>query len=144
MERYFTLRDSTNTLDKRFRVIHGGWNPIMFKKQTEKTTLDGNYDVAQGGIYHRHEYIVKIRDDEPDMNYGNVEDLRTFFSYNEPNPSPGNPSNRLHFADHFGNQWIVMMAGDFIPQTLSVVMEGEYSSYNIKVVFLFLQPDTSS
>lgn len=144
MERFFILKNSTNTLEKKFRVIHGGYSPITLKKATERTTIDGEWDISQGGLYNRHEYVLKIRDVEEDADYGDVSDMREFFSYNNPSPSPGNPSNQLHFTDHFGNEWIVMLSGDFMPMPLSVVMEGEYAQYNIKISLIFLEQATPS
>lgn len=144
INRYFTLTNSISTLSKRFRVVLGGYNPRYEKKGSVRTTLDGKYDIAQGGVYVQHEYIIKVRQQEEDSDYGTKDDLLTFFSYNQPNPPPGpsgpdTPSNRLTMVDHEGTQHTVVIHGETSPQPLTVVLEGTTAWYNMKILFLFLQ-----
>ena len=137
--RYFTLANSTNTLIKRFRVLQSGYNPVIEKKGSVKTTLDGKWDISQGGIYTRHEYIIKVRFEEDDINFGTKDELLIFFKYNQPNPPPGTPSNRLTLTDHFGASWLVATQGETSPIPLGCMIDGIFAWYNMKLMFIFLQ-----
>lgn len=133
--RYFILTNSTGSLSKKFRVIHGGYRPTKMKRQTVRQTLDGKLDISSGGIFDRHEYLIRVRETDPEPGFGTKDDLDTFFSYNNPN---GAPSNRIGFTDHFGNERIAVMDGDFTPVPVGVVMEGENAIYTMQAVFWLL------
>lgn len=139
MEKYFILENSTDTLSKRFIVLHQGYATILEKSQSVKKTLNGGLDVSVGGLYTRHEYLVRLREEEADTEYGTKADLETFYSYNKPNPAPGNPSNRILFTDHFGVQNYVYMAGEFSPMPLGILLEGVNSYFVVKIVLLFIE-----
>jgi hypothetical protein len=134
---YFVLTNSTETLSRRFMVVLTGYAPIKEKAGSVRKTLNSKYDISQGGIYERHEYVIRCKeaDNEP---WGTTHDLDTFFSYNNPNPPPGDPSNRLTMIDHYGNTRTVVMVGEQAPQPLSVMLEGPNSFFIIKAVFLLL------
>lgn len=134
---YFTLTNSTDTLSKQFMVLQSGYSPIKEKSMSVKKTLKGRWDVSQGAIYERHEYIIRVREEDEDP-WGTTHDLDTFFSYNNPNPPLGQPSSKLTMTDHFGAEHTVIMAGEFAPQTISAMVEGPNALFFIKVVFLFL------
>ena len=135
--KYFTLTNSNSTLTKKFRVLHSGYEPILEKSQGVKKTLTGGWDISSGGIRERHEYLVRCseQDAEEGSGYGSLVDLKTFFSYNNPN---GTPSNRLTLTDHFGNSWLVVMNGDFAPKIMGAAVEGPHSYYIVKASFLFI------
>ena len=136
-EKYFVLTNSNNTLSKRFRVLFEGYVPIIEKSQTIDKTLDGGLDVSMGGLYETHEYLVRVRYEETDSNYGTMDELKTFFSYNNPN---GTPSNVLILTTHFGVNYNVMMVGNFAEKLLGVMIDGIYSFYVIQCTFLFIGP----
>jgi len=136
-EKYFILTNSNNTLSKRFRVLFEGYVPIIEKSQTIDKTLDGGLDVSMGGLYETHEYLVRVRYEETDSNYGTMDELKTFFSYNNPN---GTPSNVLILTTHFGVNYNVMMVGNFAEKLLGVMIDGIYSFYVIQCTFLFIGP----
>jgi len=138
---YFTLAtdDPTGsppvpTLYKKFRVIEGGYKPFREKKQTDDTTLDGLPDIAQGGIYHTFQYIVKVRDEDPeeDDDFATYEDLAQFYEYNNPN---GSPSNILTMVDHKGNTHLVMFLGQLSEEPATVMLEGINAIYFTQVTF---------
>ena len=136
-EKYFILTNSNNTLSKRFRVLFEGYVPTIEKSQTIDKTLDGGLDVSMGGLYETHEYLVRVRYEETDSNYGTMDELKTFFSYNNPN---GIPSNVLTLTTHFGVNYNVMMVGNFAEKLLGVMIDGIYSFYVIQCTFLFIGP----
>ena len=133
--KYFVLTNSNTTLSKRFRVLFEGYNPTIEKSQTIDKTLDGGLDVSMGGLYETHEYLVRVRYEEIDNNYGTMEELKTFFSYNNPN---GTPSNVLTLTTHFGDDYDVMMVGNFAEKVLGIMVDGIYSFYVIQCTFLFI------
>jgi len=136
-EKYFVLTNSNTTLSKRFRVLFEGYVPTIEKSQTIDKTLDGGLDVSMGGLYETHEYLVRVRYEETDSNYGTMDELKTFFSYNNPN---GTPSNVLILTTHFGVNYNVMMVGNFAEKLLGVMIDGIYSFYVIQCTFLFIGP----
>jgi len=136
-EKYFILTNSNTTLSKRFRVLFEGYVPTIEKSQTIDKTLDGGLDVSMGGLYETHEYLVRVRYEETDSNYGTMDELKTFFSYNNPN---GTPSNVLILTTHFGVNYNVMMVGNFAEKLLGVMIDGIYSFYVIQCTFLFIGP----
>lgn len=138
--KYFTLTNSNMTLSRKFRVLHSSFDPIKEKSQTVRKTLNGQYDISVGGIFERHEYVIRVHATDPEAadGFGNKAELDTFFSYNNPNPVSG-PSDKLFFEDHFGVDWLVKVAGDFAPKLLGVSTTGVNAVYHVKVVFLMLQ-----
>ena len=136
-EKYFILTNSNITLSKKFRVLFEGYVPTVEKSQTIDKTLDGGLDVSMGGLYETHEYLVRVRYEETDSNYGTMDELKTFFSYNNPN---GTPSNVLILTTHFGVNYNVMMVGNFAEKLLGVMIDGIYSFYVIQCTFLFIGP----
>lgn len=138
--KYFTLTNSDMSLSRKFRVLHAGWDPIKEKSQTTKKTLNGEWDVSSGGTYARHEYVLRVHGTDPEAGdgYGSKAELDTFFSYDTPNPISG-PSNKLNLVDHLGNEYIVIMAGDFAPKVLGAAIEGLNAVFTVKCVFLILE-----
>ena len=136
---YFTLTNSNDSLEKRFKVIQSGYAPIAEKSQTIRKTLDGNLDVSVGAIYDRHEYVIKVTEAVADSDYGTLDDLETFYRYNNPN---GVPSNIVTLTDHYGGIHDVVMSGTFSPQPLGVLLEGNEAYYVVQCVFNFL-PEAS-
>jgi hypothetical protein len=144
--KYFVLTNSNDTLSKRFHVLFEGYNPTMEKSQTVDRTLDGGLDVSMGGLYEQHEYLVRVRhteeeDEYEESDWGTLEDLKTFFSYNNPN---GTPSNILVLTTHFGDDYDVLMVGSFAEKILGIEIEGIYSFYVIQCTFLFIGPTEES
>ena len=120
---------------KRFQVLQSGYKPILEKSQTVEKTLDGGVDIAIGGLYRRDEYLVRVREEETRENYGDIEDLRTFFMYNNPN---GTPSNVLTLLSHCELVYNVVMIGSFSEQYLGVMIEGQSAWALVQCVFQFL------
>ena len=121
VEKYFTLTNSNGSLSKKFQVVLSGHKITLDKSQTVDKTLDGGLDISLGGLYERYEYLVRVRHEEERSGYGTLADLKTFFSYNNPN---GTPSNVLTLTTHIGQEYYVFMVGSFSEQLLGVMVEG--------------------
>ena len=135
-QKYFTLQhDGPGSTPLKFGVIQGGYFPRTIKKSSEETTLNGEWDISVGGIYRRHEYVIRVRETEDRDGYGTKDDLATLFELNSPN---GIPSNILQFIDHYGQGFTVMMVGDHLPEPLSVILEGLVSYWNIRINLVIL------
>jgi hypothetical protein len=132
---YFSLTNSDNSLSKQFQVLLSGYKPNLEKSQTIDKTLDGNLDISMGGLYRRDEYLVRVRQNEPRNGYGDLEDLRTFFSLNNPN---GTPSNVITLVSHCELVYNVVMIGSFSEQLLGVMVEGQSAWSLVQCVFQFL------
>ena len=121
VDKYFTLTNSSVSLSKKFQVVLSGHKITLEKSQTIDKTLEGGLDVSMGGLYERYEYLVRVRHEEERAGYGTLADLKTFFSYNNPN---GSPSNVLTLVTHIGQEYSVFMVGSFSEQLLGVMVEG--------------------
>jgi hypothetical protein len=132
---YFTLMNSDGTLIRNFTVLQSGFSPAYEKSQTIEKTLDGNLDISLGGIYRRDEYVIKVREQEDREDFGTIDDLRTFFSYNDPN---GSPSNVITFITHREIAYNIIMTGNFQEQYLGFMLEGDQSWALVKCTFQFL------
>lgn len=136
--KYFTLADSTGSRVKRFRVLIEGYKPMLTKSETITRTLQGEIDVSRGALYEIHEYLIRVREAVEDSNDGTLDDLRYFYSLNNPNASP---SDILTLTDHFGNSHYVAFTKDFVPDPVSVVIEGIMASFIVKCTFEFFNED---
>jgi hypothetical protein len=132
---YFTLTTSDIGLSKHFQVLLSGYKPNLEKSQTVDKTVDGNLDISMGGLYRRNEYLVRVRQNETREGYGDLEDLRTFFSLNNPN---GTPSNVITLVTHTEQVYNVVMLGSFSEQLLGVMVEGVSAWSLVLCVFQFL------
>ena len=140
---YIILTDSSgSTLSKKFLVSAGGYRVTLRKAQSENETI-GGIDVAMGTIHEVHEYQIKVRAERwtftssgsyqevPD-DYGILDDLETFYAYNNPN---GVPSNVITMVDHFGNTKLILFVGDFPKSPVSTILESSQAVYFLPVRF---------
>lgn len=136
MAAYFTLTNSDSSLSKKFRAVAPTYKPIREKTNTINKTLDSGLDVSMGGIYRRHEYLVRVREQEYDDDYGTLADLITFYEYINPN---GSPSNVITMTTHLGEVWSVYMVGNFEEAAVGCMIEGTEAIYLIQCAFLFIE-----
>lgn len=129
---YFILTNHDNTLSKRFRVVYTGYKRVLKKNGTITDTIDGGTDISIGSIKERHSYIVRVRDDETEDNYGDKADLETFFRYNNP------ANSAITLTDHYGQTHSVVMWGEFGEQTMGIMIEGETAWFTVETLFIFL------
>lgn len=131
MANYITLENSNASLTKRFRVIFQGYKRVKSKPSDFDKTIGGKIDYAVGAALTRWEYIIKVRETEDVANYGDKDDLETFYDYNNPQ---GTPSNVITMTDHFGVNHNVLMLGNFAEQPLSVSITGTTAWYHVQCV----------
>ena len=131
--KYITLADSVPVLSKRFRVVQSGYKPAKNKKQQIYETIGGGLDVSNGSIYESHQYVLRLREEEEDTDYGTTHDLDYFYSLNDPQPTAGSPGDLLTLTDHYGNIKYGYMVGDFIPEPVTTIIEGIYAWFLIPI-----------
>lgn len=132
---YITLDNSNSSLTKRFRVIFNGYKRLKSKPKDFDKTIGGKIDYAVGTIFQQWEFTIKVRETEDEANYGDKDDLETFFGYNNPQ---GTPSNVITMTDHWGTDHDVLMIGDFDEQTLGVSLVGTTAWFHVICRFLEL------
>lgn len=142
INRYFTLMTSdasgsppSGTLIKRFKVVEGGYKPFLEKAITESRTVEGERDIAQGGIYKTYNFVIKVYETDPsgDQDWGTLEDIQQFYQYNNPN---GTPSDVLTMIDHYGNSLYVSFAGQLPLEPATVMLEGINAVYFIPITLI--------
>jgi hypothetical protein len=137
MAGYFTLETSDVQISKRFRVIYGGYAHVLEKAQTVDRTVEGIPDIQVGSIQEKYSFAVRVRETEEDYDYGTEEDLRDFFSLNNPLSTP---SNHITMIDHFGDEKTVVMLGDYSAQVQGIMIVGTEAWYIVNCSFLVI-PD---
>ena len=130
---YIVISDSVPVRSKRFRVVQGGYKPALTKRQSINETVGGGMDVSQGSIYENHQYVIRLREQEEDSNYGTKSDLEYFYRLNNPNPTSGSPGDLLTLTDHYGNTKYCYMVGDYIPDAVTTIIEGIYAWFMIPI-----------
>ena len=124
--------DAGVTLSKKFRVVAEGYDDgSLDKSQSIEKTIGGGIDASTGEIYKSWAAIIKVRETEIEANYGDLEDLETFYSYNNPG---GTPSDRITLVDHHGNNYVVLILGAFQKMYLGVKIEGEHAWLLVKMM----------
>jgi len=131
---YFILTNSNDSLIKKFRVVMPSYKRILEKSQSINKTIDGALDISQGAIYERHEYGIRVRESESEEGYGDIEDLETFYKYNNPN---GTPSDMMTLTDHFGVNHNAYFIGDYQNSLLGVMIEGGEAWSIVNAQFIF-------
>jgi hypothetical protein len=131
--KYFTLTDSNASHSKRFRVVADGFVDNLSKKQDIQTTVDGNLDISVGSIFRTWQFVIRVRETEEDGDYGDYDDLKRFYKYNNPN---GTPSNILTMVDHYGDTYNVVFTDTFQAKPFATTLEGTEAWYWINVTFL--------
>jgi len=139
--KYFSLTTSDDQITKRFKVIHTGYRRIVQKAETVNRTLSGMQDVSRGGIYTMFDFIIKIREQEDDEDYGSLADLEYFYLLNNPN---GTPSDKLTMIDHYGNSFFCIFTKDFMPEPMGIMLEGADAYFAVKASFEILNTPAGS
>ena len=129
---YIVLQNSDASLTKRFRVIFQGYKRIKSKPKDFDKTIGGKIDYAVGTVFQQWQFVIKVRETESEANFGDKDDLETFFDYNNPQ---GTPSNVITMTDHYGVNHNVLMLGDFSEQPLSVSIEGTTAWFHVVCIF---------
>ena len=132
MANHIILENSNASLIKKFRVIFQGYKRVKSKPKDFQKTIGGKIDYAVGTIFQRWEFMIKVRESEIESDYGDKDDLETFFDYNSPR---GTPSNIISMTDHYGVDHDVLMLGSFDEKTLGVNITGTTAWFHVACVF---------
>lgn len=133
---YIELKTSDGgvTLSKKFRVIAPNYDDgTLEKAESTDRTIGGGINHNVGAIYTNWNPVIRVRHTEPETGYGTLEDLRTFYSYNNPN---GTPSNVIHFFDHHQVEHEVYITGTFQKAMMGIAVEGNQAWFTVKLKFI--------
>lgn len=133
--KWITFENSNASLSKKFRVAggpEGDYNDgNLSKSQEMNKTIGGGIDASVGAVYRSWNPTIMIRHEEDVSGYGDLEDLETFYSYNDPG---GTITNIITFTDHHDSGSVdIIMMGDFAKQTLGVSIEGLNAWFYVKL-----------
>lgn len=133
---YIILAPSTGSPAYWFRVVQGGYKPQHERKQSVNETIDGGLDVSQGGNYMSVQYLFKVlQQDTSGSPFGTLDNLITFWEYNNPN---GSPSDKLTLTDHYGATHTVIFVGNLEEEALTTTIEGPYAWFFVPVTLKYL------
>jgi hypothetical protein len=114
-------------------VVQGGYKPTKDKKQNITETIQGGLDVAVGSMYEQHSYLIRLRQQEEDSNFGTKDDLDFFYSLMDPAPTSGSPGLLITLTDHYGATKHGYMDGQFTPEPVTTVLEGIYAWFMVPI-----------
>lgn len=132
---YIELKSSTNSINKKFYVVIGGFEPSLRKLGTIEDTLDGGIDYSVGALREAHNLIIRVKHTSDESGFGALADLRSLFELNNP---AGSPSNVITYVDHFGNSHNVYLVGSFDQSLLTTLIDGAQAVYLVKLVLYFI------
>lgn len=116
------LKNSDLSLQKKFRVVAQGYDDgVLEKAESLDRTIGGGIDHSVGAVYRQWNPTIKVRHTESETDYGDLDDLETF--YNLVNPG-GTATNVITFIDHHQATNTVYMVGTFRKQYLGTAIEG--------------------
>ena len=122
--KYISLEDSTASRNKKFVVVFPGYNPILDPHETIDTTLDGELDVQRGSVQEVINLTLRVAIEEDAEGFGDQDDLKYFYKLRNPK---GSPSDKLTYINHYGQEYIVLMTGQYNPNIQTVYLDGPYA-----------------
>lgn len=134
----------------KFKVVMGGWKPNHNKSSTVQKTIGGKLDVSVGPIFFGVSYAIWLKEalyQEEDQDLGVLSDLETYFKLNNPNPSTGNPSNKIYLVDHKECDGLpkvgtaMLMLGDHSPEPATTIIVGEEAWYTVQIQLSALEAE---
>ncbi len=122
---YIEFTNSDSSLDKRFRVFADGYQQGYQRKQQVRGTISGKTDITEGAVIRVWNLSLKIYETDPDAGsgYGDLDDIRTFIGYNDPDATPSNEITLTGFND--ANSWTVYIVGNPTIQNVAPQVHGE-------------------
>ena len=131
---YIILTNSDDSLSKYFRVIAQGYDDgSLAKTSSVNKTIGGGVDVSMGDVYTTWNPVIRVRHTEPESGYGTLDNLQTFYGYNDPG---GTPTNVITFTDNHGVEHDVYMVGDFKKQYIGAKIEGDQAWVFVKLTLV--------
>jgi hypothetical protein len=130
---FIVLANSNASIVKNFRVVHGSLRPVRAKRQSERETITGKIDMAEGAIRQTWAMTLRVHYQETDASYGTLSTLQTFYGYVNPN---GTPSNVLTFTDNLAQSYSVRLLGELVEENLTPYLDGTQAVYLIPISFV--------
>jgi hypothetical protein len=127
---YIELKDSSGS-GGYFAVVMGGYHPVEKREQSIDRTVGGTLDIAQGKNYKIHNMTVRCREAEDRAGYGDYAELRRLWRLNNPK---GGTTDRITYIDHYGTTHYAYFEGEFDPQAVTTLLEGENAIFFVPVV----------
>ena len=129
--KYIILANSNNSVSKRFSVVQMA--PVLERSDDIQRTLSGTLDKSAGVITALYQYVLRIRADETDAQYGSKSDLEYLFLLNNPQTVP---SDVIILTDHYGITHNCIFAGNLAPENVTTVLEGPNAIFLVKITLL--------
>lgn len=134
---WFKTSDDGATRSKKFRVLQQDYDDGTLEKAEDlKKTIGGGVDHSVGEVYKTWSMIIKVRDEETELDYGDKEDLEYFWGLNNP---MGVPSNDITFIDHHQVEYTVHTVGKLTKNLLGTQIQGECAWYLYKMQLIRVQ-----
>jgi len=133
---YIVIKNSSEGSGKKFKVIQGGYRSVLQKNSSSKATIGGIKDRVEGAVYEVFQFTIKtsyqLTAAETSANYGTKDDLKAYYLLNDPDASP---SNLLTLTDFLGTSYTGWLDGDFVPDPISTIIDGECAYFFINILF---------
>jgi hypothetical protein len=122
--KYITLKTADETtINKRFRIISGGYQEQLIKPGEVGRAITGALDVKSGKILEVYNFVARVRHTEEEgSSYGVRADLRALFMLND--PTDEDTPDLITMIDHFGQTVEGYMIGELGMEPLTTVMIG--------------------
>lgn len=127
---YITLINSDSSLSKRFKVLHAGYGPGLEKVGARRLTVTGQVDNQVGPVLRRWRYVLLVHESSPPADYGTLANLKTFFSYNDPNSAP---SNVITLVDFNEANYLVYLIGSLEEHPISYAISGTSARFEVEI-----------
>jgi hypothetical protein len=125
---YITLTNSNASHSKRFKVTQMA--PTLDRTDETARTISGTLDKSAGVILAMHQYIIRVKAESADSQYGSLSDLQYFFKLNNPN---GVPSDKIVLTDHYGDNHNCIFIGSLGPENVTTMLEGVNAIFFCKI-----------
>jgi hypothetical protein len=137
--RYITLKTADGiSMNKRFRVVEGGYQKQSIKSGVMKRTIGGKIDMHSGSVLDVLPLIIKVRHTEEESSYGTLSDLEYLFGLND--PTDPNTPDRLTMIDHYGEVKFVYLWDEMLGVPLSTQIDGIYAWFHHQVMII-IEPE---
>lgn len=134
---YMRLVNSDSSIDRKFKVVQGSLRHPVQKTQTRQRTVTGKADTQEGAHIAMHSMTLKVRHTESLSGYGTLAELKTFFSYKNPNAVP---STQITYYENLspdgttGYSHTVEMVGDWDPEMVTYVEHGASGYFYVPIL----------
>lgn len=123
MAKYISISTADGTtINKRFRIIVGGYKEQLVKAGEPLMAITGALDMYAGSVAEIFTCVTRVRHTEVDSDYGTRADLLSLFKLT--NPNHATTPNRLTITDHFGTTFYGYLFGEMAGEPLTSIIIG--------------------